>query len=286
MSTTKSVIANWVEQHPYLDEIASFQKILATAWEESFEEVEKSETFITDWENIEKELKRGIPALRAGAVNDQLIAQTKIVVIKMLDLLVNADIPVEMKRQCQMMQDHVKADEALLSEYIEQVASGEEFTVADEDQVLHGVIVFLIWSALDYVLQPLKVQVKESQAEVKWHHEYCPVCGQLPAMAQLVKTKKGRERELVCGCCKTPWRYKRIECPFCKNDNQKTLNLIEMDGVTDFRIDTCDKCKGYLKTYTDEGDEQLLLSDWSTLHLDMIAKEKGFKRIGYQLYKI
>ena len=57
MSTTKSAIAHWIEQHPYLDEIANFQKVLAIAWEESFEEVQKLEPFISDWGKIKQELK-------------------------------------------------------------------------------------------------------------------------------------------------------------------------------------------------------------------------------------
>ena len=79
------------------------------------------------------------------------------------------------------------------------------------------------------------------------------------------------------------WRYKRIGCPYCDNTNQKQLKIIGLDDEPDLRIDTCDRCKSYLKTYTGEGQEKVALSDWSTLHLDLIARKRGYKRAGYQM---
>ena len=53
-----------------------------------------------------------------------------------------------------------------------------------------------------------------------------------------------------------------------------------------FRIDLCRACKGYVKTYVGEGEEDLFLSDWSTLHLDLLAVRRGFRRLGASLYDI
>ncbi len=105
-------------------------------------------------------------------------------------------------------------------------------------------------------------------------------------MAQLVRTRRGRERELVCSCCKMRWSYQRIGCPYCGNDDQKALKIIEFAELPDLRLDTCEKCKGYIKTYTDKGNEQITLADWSTLHLDFIGKEQGYKRIDSCFYGV
>ena len=153
--------------------------------------------------------------------------------------------------------------------------------------ILEGFALFLAWSALAAALRPLKARVKVMQKEIKWRRAYCPVCGQLPGMGQLVRARRrGREKLLVCSCCQMKWPYKRIGCPFCGNEDQKTLSIIEIEKAPDLRIDTCEKCKGYIKVYTSEGNEQVALADWSTLHLDLIAKSHGFQRMGYRLYEV
>jgi FdhE protein len=53
-----------------------------------------------------------------------------------------------------------------------------------------------------------------------------------------------------------------------------------------FRIDHCNECNGYIKTYLAEGDEELFLADWSTLHLDVIARQQGFERKANSLYEL
>lgn len=46
------------------------------------------------------------------------------------------------------------------------------------------------------------------------------------------------------------------------------------------RLDVCDECQTYLKTYTDEGEENIYLRDWTTLHLDLLAEEKKLRKCG------
>jgi FdhE protein len=60
---------------------------------------------------------------------------------------------------------------------------------------------------------------------------------------------------------------------------------VTIDGEPDLRIDHCIACGGYLKTYVGEGSESLLLSDWSSLHLDLIAHDRGLKRLAASLYE-
>ena len=45
-------------------------------------------------------------------------------------------------------------------------------------------------------------------------------------------------------------------------------------------------CRGYLKTYNGEGSEAVLLADWSSLHLDIVAQDRGLKRLAASLYEI
>ena len=71
---------------------------------------------------------------------------------------------------------------------------------------------------------------------------------------------------------------------FCETDSQRLASVtIESEPV--LRIDHCESCGGYLKTYDGEGDEALLLSDWSSLHLDLIAHDRGMKKLAASLYE-
>ena len=76
-------------------------------------------------------------------------------------------------------------------------------------------------------------------------------------MAQLAGDEPARMRLLACGRCATQWRYGRTMCPFCETDSQK-LTSIAIEGEGGLRIDHCESCKGYLKTYAGHGDEAVL----------------------------
>jgi FdhE protein len=96
----------------------------------------------------------------------------------------------------------------------------------------------------------------------------------------------GRLRLLACGCCKTRWRYRRTGCPFCENEDDHRLSVVAVDGEAGLRIDYCEKCSGYLKTYDGEGSENVLLADWTSLHLDLIAGDRALKRLAVSLYEL
>jgi FdhE protein len=120
--------------------------------------------------------------------------------------------------------------------------------------------------------------------EERWLRRYCPTCGSLPAMAQLAGVDPGRKRLLSCACCRTRWQFTRTGCPFCETDSQR-LATVTIDSEPGLRIDHCESCSGYLKTYNGEGSETLWLSDWSSLHLDLIAHDRGLKRLAASLYE-
>lgn len=60
--------------------------------------------------------------------------------------------------------------------------------------------------------------------------------------------------------------------------------MIEAEGG--LRIDYCESCKRYLKTYCGQGDEEALLADWTSMHLDIVARDRGLNRLGASLYDI
>jgi FdhE protein len=141
------------------------------------------------------------------------------------------------------------------------------------------------WLARSAALAPLVEAFAGWRDDDRWLRPYCPTCGSPPAMAQLVGTDPGRRRLLVCGCCATRWRYSRTGCPFCDTQSHR-LASFGVDGEGGLRIDYCETCRGYLKTYNGQGSEDVLLADWTSLHIDLAARERGLKRLAASLYEL
>ena len=59
-----------------------------------------------------------------------------------------------------------------------------------------------------------------------------------------------------------------------------------ISGEPGLRIDYCEVCRGYLKTYDGTGSEEVMLADWTSVHLDILASDHGYKRSAASLYQI
>ena len=132
----------------------------------------------------------------------------------------------------------------------------------------------IFWAAVDKLI-PDELKLWERD---EWSKNYCPICGRRPVMAQLKKFSDGRTRYLLCGGCRALWNWKRLGCPYCGNDNLERIHILELDKK--MRLDICDECNAYLKTYAQEDEENIYLRDWATLHLDLLAEEKSLRKCG------
>jgi FdhE protein len=95
----------------------------------------------------------------------------------------------------------------------------------------------------------------------------------------LLKEEVGK-RSLLCSFCGYQWRIERLVCPFCGNKEQESLQYFHAEGEEAHRIDLCDKCHQYIKTIDLRKIEAIdpILEDLATLHLDILASQKGYKR--------
>ncbi|HEY1252697.1 MAG TPA: formate dehydrogenase accessory protein FdhE [Thermoanaerobaculia bacterium] len=152
-----------------------------------------------------------------------------------------------------------------------------------------GLLRYLGWTAASRCLAPVVAAFErwrmggEGENDERWLRRYCPLCGSGPAMAQLVGADPGRKRLLACGCCGSRWQFKRTGCPFCEADSHK-IAVVSVEGESGLRIDYCESCRGYVKTYDGQGKEGLLLADWTSLHIDLIAQDRGLTRMAASLY--
>lgn len=138
---------------------------------------------------------------------------------------------------------------------------------------------------LEYVIEiPLKAALEgfargvDPLAVADWKEAVCPVCGSRPGMAELTGDE-GR-RQLCCSACTFQWQFKRIQCPYCSNEDTGKLSYFTAgEGAT--RIDVCSACSRYIKTRDSRkphGDVPLDVEDLLSMHLDLLAAREGYER--------
>ncbi|MBW1788599.1 MAG: formate dehydrogenase accessory protein FdhE [Deltaproteobacteria bacterium] len=139
-----------------------------------------------------------------------------------------------------------------------------------------GVLLFLAKVALAPSMKALRAAVSNRKDGSEWDQGFCPVCGSPPDMACFTKTGA---RYLHCELCGDEWRYPRMKCPFCENEDHNTLGYFQAKEEEGFRVYFCHKCKRYIKTMDKSVFEEpapLDLEYMATLHLDLVASEHGF----------
>jgi len=156
--------------------------------------------------------------------------------------------------------------------------NGRELSkVAREVDLNPRTLQFLTTLALKPSLFALRQSLSEEIEKTEWDYGYCPFCGSQPNMAYFDNVGK---RFLHCELCNEEWSYPRINCPFCQNEDQKSLGYFYSDQEKGFRVDFCRGCQRYIKTIDKRIFEEagpMELEYLATIHLDLLANENGFK---------
>lgn len=112
-----------------------------------------------------------------------------------------------------------------------------------------------------------------------WQRGYCPVCGAWPLLGE----RRGVEgaEYLRCSACGSGWRWTCLACPYCANDDERSLGELTLAGAPARRLAVCERCKGYVKVHDlaePTPPELLVLEESSTRGLDALALEHGYAR--------
>ena len=113
-----------------------------------------------------------------------------------------------------------------------------------------------------------------------WEKACCFICGAPAALGELQGNEQSRH--LRCGQCGADWLIRRLQCIYCGNEDASLLGVLSPEGRREnVRVDVCDQCHGYLKVVTrfaPGSPEELAVEDLSTLYLDCLAQERGYRR--------
>lgn len=266
----------WLAAHPYLAPIARFEAVV----QEAAARVEPPAIEPSQWESWARARPEGVPLLRSSEASRRLTSAAAHVLGRITALTAEGLPPGDLADALDDIRSVLDPDPEERARVVEWVLRGAP---PDPSRAHPGLLRFLGWTAVSRVLAPVAQGLGRRPG---WGRGSCPTCGALPVLAHLVPAEGGRRRFLVCACCRTRWRYERVGCPFCSSSAPGSLRVLELQGDERLRLDGCEDCKGYVKTYLAEGDEELFLSDWSTLHLDVLARARGFRRIGASLYAL
>jgi FdhE protein len=130
---------------------------------------------------------------------------------------------------------------------------------------------FPLFTSISQAMLPLR-------EGVAWQRGYCPTCGSWPLLGEY--RGLDQTRFLRCGLCAASWEAARLYCPFCGTRDHEQLGYLQVEGEeTSYKAATCSQCQGYVKmlsTLTALPPLALLVADVATMHLDLIAAERGF----------
>ena len=92
------------------------------------------------------------------------------------------------------------------------------------------------------------------------------------------RSRRARERRLICGRCAAQWAFAPLTCPFCANDDRARItSFATRDGR--YRVYACDVCRRYLKAYDARNAPRpvmVAVDTIATLPLDAAAMQRGY----------
>ena len=117
-----------------------------------------------------------------------------------------------------------------------KVMEGEEVDVEDEILDIYDIVMRIYGLPYTVIWKALKDKIDLSQFD----ENYCPVCG---ANFDYAYIDENGQKYLVCDLCRFPWRYPRIKCPICENEDQEKIFYYQFEKDYEFvRIYKCEEC--------------------------------------------
>jgi FdhE protein len=177
----------------------------------------------------------------------------------------------------QALDRHPEQDQAIWRSFLEhEWEPWEEWLDTEELDV--STLLFLARSclrpSLEWVAEDL---LSKYPLPASWLKGYCPICGSLPALLFL---RGEGERMAYCSWCGTTWGLHRLQCPTCDNRYHESLGYFDVEGESIYRVHYCRLCKSYFKLIDTRellDFPYLPLEEWTTLHLDLLARQEGWQ---------
>lgn len=225
-------------------------------------------------------MMKGHPLLDKKELSLDIPSATKIFK-RLCELLTRSE---ETSADARRMSQAFRRNEINLAELFKHAATEDREYVSalsNKLEVKEDVLSFLARNSIKPIFEAYASELKGYVNQEAWWRNCCPICGSLPFISVI---GGDGERFLICSLCGFEWRFIRLKCPFCENENHRGLRYFytEKEGRAN-RVDVCEKCKRYIKALDTRelGVEVIpLVEDVGTLYLDALAQKEGYARGG------
>lgn len=167
-----------------------------------------------------------------------------------------------------------------LPDFFRSYPAGGDDLLASWAQLLEADVripAFLASSVARVILERRALDWAGLMQDFEWEKGYCPLCGSPPNISKHLEGTG--QRWLHCPRCNHEWRFRRVVCPCCENDDQKTMSYFTIDEKEQESAFGCEMCKSYLVTVLKVSGSAEFDPDIAALslsHIDIIMQEKGY----------
>ena len=261
------------ETSPALREAAAIQGIILRT---VYEQPPQAGPFNMTNARAAEKLDAGVPLLRG----EELPLDIQAVQATILRLCQALGKHVEDPNDATTIAAAIARRDLVVAALVRQALDGETTAIREQAAEL-GLNGNLLSTLLRFSLFPALTQLSAELASLRgaaaWAQTYCPNCGGWPLLGE----HRGLEqlRYLRCGLCAGDWQADRLLCPFCGTRDHADLGYLHVEDADHERAVTCEQCHGYLKVLASLAPLtplDLVVRDLATLHLDMIALERGY----------
>lgn len=157
--------------------------------------------------------------------------------------------------------------------------SGRIDALAEELNVPPDMLSLLLYLAMRPSIEAGSRKLAGRLTDDQKNRRTCPICGSAPILGEL--DEAGRHW-LHCSLCWHRWPTRRMGCAWCGDRDGESLHYVYSDDEPEYRVNLCAACKHYLKVVdTRKLDRGFYppLEQVVSLHLDMIAAEKGYTHL-------
>jgi formate dehydrogenase accessory protein FdhE len=118
-----------------------------------------------------------------------------------------------------------------------------------------------------------------------YNRALCPFCSRKAGLGVLRPQGDGGQRSLVCSFCLAEWKFRRILCPGCGEENNSKLPVYTASDFDYVRVECCDTCKTYIKSVdlTKDGLAEPVVDEMAAAPLDIWAQEHGYSKLQLNL---
>ncbi|WP_102349315.1 formate dehydrogenase accessory protein FdhE [Bacillus sp. Marseille-P3661] len=196
-------------------------------------------------------------------------------IFELIDLL--AVIKSEFKNELYMVKDIINPD--ILQQWVDEVLAYNDFyfnNFAEKNGLSQWLPYFLAEQAVRPYLRAISTVYQGELYETD-PIETCPCCGEPIRLARL-EGKVGK-KVVHCPRCFANWSEKRSKCSHCGKDHSEALHYLHIEDNKKLQIHICEDCNGYVKVIDTRGtfkQENPAILDLNTIHLDILAQEKGY----------